>query len=89
MNGPVHISSLLVSAHPDRAPTVAGKVAKMPIAEIAHLDGSGKIIVTLETADESEIVSALGDIQLIDGVVSAALVYHQTDAGDDVLETHS
>ena len=81
MSDIVHISSLLVSARPEKAKGAAAQIESLPIAEIAHRDEAGKIIVTLETTNESEIVSALSDIQLIDGVVSAALVYHQTDAG--------
>ena len=75
----VHISSLLVSAHPKVVERVASGIEAIGIAEVAHTDPLGKIIVTLETADESAIVQALTDIQLIEGVVSAALVFHQVD----------
>lgn len=78
-----HISSLLVTAKPDQIPAVAGNITNMSIAEVAHSDAAGKIIVTLETPDESAIVQALTDIQLLDGVVSAALVYHHAEAFAD------
>ena len=41
---------------------------------------SGKIVVTLETRDEDEIVAAMNALQRMTGVVSVALVYHQTEA---------
>ena len=80
MSAKTHISSLLVTAKPSHVDQAAKTIAAMPIAEIAHCDSLGKIIVTLETEDESAIVSALTDIQLLDGVVSAALVYHHAEA---------
>lgn len=85
MTGAVHISSLLVSARPSALDDVEQHLARISIAEVAHIDPQGKIIVTLETEDESAIVQALTDIQLIDGVVSAALVFHQVD--DDEFTT--
>ncbi len=80
MNEKVHISSLVVTAKPDFAPRVVKKITAMSIAEVAHSDSVGKIIVTLETPDESAIVQALTDIQLLEGVVNASLVYHHAEA---------
>lgn len=79
MSDKFHISSLLVSAKPEMVPEVAGSIEQMDIAEIAHIEAVGKIIVTLETIDESAIVQALTDIQLFDGVVSASLVFHHCE----------
>ena len=50
------------------------------VAEVAMTDPSGKIIVTLETRDEDEIVAAMNAMQRFDGVVNVALVFHQSDA---------
>lgn len=84
MSETVHISSLLVTAHPDLLDRVTADISAMEIADVAHTDSAGKIIVTLETPDESAIVQALTDIQLIKGVVSAALVYHLAETFDEV-----
>lgn len=84
MTGAVHISSLLVSARPSALDDVEQQLTRINIAEVAHIDPRGKVIVTLETEDESAIVQALTDIQLIDGVVSAALVFHQVDDDGDL-----
>ena len=79
MSTQLHISSLLVTAQPDAVPAVVDQIEAMPIAEVAHTDDFGKIIVSLETPDESAIVQALTDIQLYKGVVSAALVFHHCE----------
>lgn len=84
MTGAFHISSLLVSARPSALDGVEKQIAGIAIAEVAHVDPQGKVIVTLETEDESAIVQALTDIQLIDGVVSAALVFHQVEEDEDL-----
>ena len=89
MNDVVHISSLLVSAKPSQLQQVEQDLADIEIAEIAHVAENGKIIVTLETADESAIVQALTDIQLIDGVVSAALVFHQIDDAENAITSET
>lgn len=75
----VHISSLLLRADPAKLPSVLEDVAGVPNAEVPMSDENGKVIVTLETDSESEIVESLTKLQLIDGVYSASLVYHQMD----------
>ena len=84
MSDLVHISSILVTADPMRLDEVRPAITAYPIAEIAGENDTGKLIVTLETVDEGQMVQALTDIQLMPGVVSAALVYHQTtDAAEN------
>jgi len=82
MSGPVHISSVVVTADPKRIELVVADIGLIAIADIAVRDASGKLIVTLETPNEAAMVQALTDIQLLPGVASAALVYHHvtTDA---------
>jgi len=76
----VHITSLLVRADPSKIEPLLAEIAMIEMAEVPMTDStSGKIIVTLETENQGAIVDALTQLQLMDGVVSAALVYHQTD----------
>lgn len=79
MSSPLHIASVLVHAHSAFLKEVKAGILAKDGAEIAHADAAGRLIVTLETASEANIVSTLTDIQLLTGVVSASLVYHQTD----------
>ena len=44
------------------------------------------MVVVLETADEGEIVARISEINLLNGVMSVNLVYHQVDKGDAVIE---
>ena len=77
---PGHISSLVVRAHPARLDAVVARIGRLSVADVALSDPSGKIVVTLETRDEDEIVAAMAALQRMAGVVSVALVYHQTEA---------
>jgi nitrate reductase NapD len=82
----VHISSLIVQAMPDAMAAVSASVLAMPGLEI-HAAAEGKMVVVLETADEGEIVARISEINLLNGVMSVNLVYHQVDKGDAVIET--
>jgi nitrate reductase NapD len=78
-DGTGHISSLVVRARPDRLDAVVRRIGALRTAEVALSDPSGKIVVTLETRDQNEIVDAMNAMQRISGVVSVALAYHQTE----------
>ncbi len=79
MSDTVHISSLLVQTTPEKRAGIEAEILAFNGAEIAHSDVEGRLIVTLETPSESDILETLTQIQLLTGVVSASLVYHQTD----------
>jgi periplasmic nitrate reductase NapD len=71
-----HISSLVVHALPGAADAVCDALAALDGIEIHARDPSGKLILTLETADDAAIVETLNAIYGISGVLSAALVFH-------------
>jgi nitrate reductase NapD len=76
MTGEHHISSLVVHGLPDRIPSIVEGLASIEGAEIHGGVSSGKLIVTLETSTEYEIVERTNAIQLLDGVLAATLVFH-------------
>jgi nitrate reductase NapD len=82
MSDGYHISSLLVRADPARREAVELEISRLKSAEIALSDPSGKLVVTLDTESEDEIVAAMSAMQHMEGVVSAALVFHQAEDGD-------
>jgi len=74
-----HISSLVVVAWPDRVEEVTARISDMDGAEVAMTGERGRIIVTLETPDDFTISERLNEIQTLDHVVSASLVFHHTE----------
>jgi periplasmic nitrate reductase NapD len=74
----VHISSAIVRAWPDRIAAVIKAIDGLPDVDVFHVE-SGKIVVVLEGPTSGAVSSRLAEIALIDGVVSANLVYDQVE----------
>ncbi|WP_109314874.1 chaperone NapD [Pseudovibrio ascidiaceicola] len=77
-----HISSVLLQAEPTKREQICAAIEQIPSAEITEVSDSTKIIVTLETPSERDLANALSDMQQLDGVVTASLIFHQTDTTD-------
>ena len=75
----VHISSLVVHATPKRVQNVEDVIAAMPGAQVHGSSPNGKLVVTLDASSTDEMLSKITDVQRIDGVLSAALVYQCAD----------
>jgi nitrate reductase NapD len=71
-----HISSLVIHALPDAAEAVCTAVSALEGVEVHAREPSGKLVVTLETSHETQIVEHLNAIQAMRGVLSVALVFH-------------
>jgi periplasmic nitrate reductase NapD len=71
-----HISSIVVHSWPEQTDAVCDALATLEHVEIHARDPSGKLILVLETDDDSEVVERLNAIQSIPGVLSVALVFH-------------
>lgn len=74
-----HISSLVVHVRPEHVTKAIEALLSMPGTEIPAQDPNGKLIVTLETATDSDIVDRINTIHAIPGVLSAALVFHHCE----------
>ena len=81
-----HISSLVVHSRRDRAAVVAARLRAVPGVEVHGGVECGRLVVTLETASEAEIVERLDAIQHLDGVLAAALVFHHWEPIGDQSE---
>ncbi len=76
MSRECHISSLVVHSRPERIPAIIERIAGIEGAEIHGGQETGKLIVTLETETENQVVERINAIQLLDGVLAATLVFH-------------
>jgi nitrate reductase NapD len=75
----VHISSLIVHCRVDAVATVIAGITAMPDAEVPEHTDQGKLVVLLETDDESGIMERISAIENLPGVINTVLVYHQID----------
>ena len=73
-----HIISILIRAWPACAQAVADRIAATPGLEV-HAVQDGKIVLTLEAASEHRIVDTIDQLQRLDGVLAANLVFHHVE----------
>jgi nitrate reductase NapD len=78
-----HLVSLVVHARPAELGSIRSVLAEMPGVEIHAENALGKIVITLETADEHEIVQRMGAIGELPGVLSTALVFQHSDPNQE------
>jgi nitrate reductase NapD len=78
-----HISSAVVSVFPRCSEAVVRQIEVLPETEVHRVEG-GKIVIVLEGANTGEIGSRLAAIALMDGVLSANLVFEQIEILEDV-----
>ncbi|MBJ6127434.1 chaperone NapD [Microvirga splendida] len=76
MSGECHISSLVVHSRSDRVQAIIEGIRSLEGAEVHGGADTGKLIVTLETDTEGQVVERINTIQLLDGVLAATLVFH-------------
>jgi len=81
-----HVSSLIVHSRPERAAAIARELGTMAGVEVHGGVEAAKLIVTLETATEAEVVARLDVVQRLDGVLAATLVFHHWESDPDQRE---
>ena len=62
MTDELHISSLVVHAKPTTLAAVCAAIVRLPGAEIHASNDQGKIVVTLETSSEGDVLARLDQI---------------------------
>ncbi len=83
MSAEVHISSLMVQARPADMTAIGAAIGDLEGAEV-HGDGEqGKLVVTLETISEGEMLTHIEAINRLAGVLCVALIFHQVEDATD------
>ncbi|NWG30335.1 MAG: chaperone NapD [Rhodocyclaceae bacterium] len=75
----MNISSIIVIPHPERVAAVRARLQTLPGVEVHAVSAEGKMIATIETAGDRETIELFESINLLDGVMSASMVYHQQE----------
>lgn len=75
----MNISSAIVHARPGRVALVQMGLATLPGVELHAVSSAGKLIITIESEDDGSNAAIYQLIGQLDGVMSAAMVYHQTE----------
>ena len=83
MSAEIHISSLVVHARPEGLESIETTIGSLGGAEVHGASAQGKLVVTLETVNEGEMLTRIDAINRIEGVLSVSLIYHQVDDPTD------
>ncbi len=76
----MNISSIIVHAKPAELSSVRGNLEQIPGVEIHAATDDGKLVVTIETDTDGETAGTFDRINTMDGVMSAAMVFHQFES---------
>ena len=79
----MNISSAIIHALPGDVAIVQAGLATLAGVEVHAISPEGKMIVTIETEDDGSNAATYQLIGQLDGVMSAAMVYHQTESEPD------
>ena len=80
----IHIASVLVHARPEHVADLAARLSRLRGVEPHGSNGAGKLILTLETRGDAELMDRVRRIETAEGVIAASLVYHHAEEmGDD------
>lgn len=79
-----HLASILVQARPEILPAVEAALTRLPGVESHGSSGAGKLILTVETQNDAELMDRIRRIETAEGVIAASLVYHHIgEMGDE------
>ena len=79
----MNISSIIVYPGPGQAEAVRARLVAQPGVEVHAVDENGCMIITIETDGDGAMIAAFDAVNKTEGVLSASMVYHQTEANPD------
>ena len=79
----MNISSVIVIPRAEQVAQVKALLSGYEGVEVAAVSPEGKIIATIETDSDRATIQTYEAISLLDGVMSAAMVYHQREDQPD------
>ncbi len=71
-----HVSSFVVRVRPQDGPSVSGAIQSVAGLEV-HAEEEGKLIVTAEAGNVSELARLSAVLEETDKVISVAPIYHE------------
>ena len=72
----MNISGVLVHAYPEKVAAVSRRLEAMQGIEVHASTDEGKIVVTVEQADDGSLADTVLNLQDMPGVLSASMIYH-------------
>jgi nitrate reductase NapD len=79
----MNISSAIVYARPHLDRAVRARLVAMPGVEVHAVTGDGKLVVSIESDNDGSAVDTYKAIELLDGVLSVAMIFQQTESNPE------
>ncbi len=79
----MHISSLILNARPEAVPGLREDLAAVRGIEVHAVADDGRMVVTLECDDHQVTQTTYETIERLDGVLSVAMIFQQTESDPD------
>ena len=80
----MNISSVIVIPHPDHIEAVPQRLREIQGVEVHAVSPEGRVIVTVEAESDRETSQTFEFISQMDGVMSASMVYHQSESDPEM-----
>lgn len=77
----MNVCGVLVHANPSKTDRIVAALEALPGVEVHEIGSGGRIVTTVEDTQAALALDTLTAIHRLDGIVAAALVYHQFDDG--------
>ena len=78
MSNELHVTSLVLQVQPEQMSEVRQAIIKMENADLS-VNNEVKLVVVLEGASQKSLMTDIETINAIPCVLSAAMVYHQSE----------
>ncbi len=79
----LNISSIIVYPGPGLAEAVRARLAAQAGVEIHAVGEDGRMIITVEADSDGAMIQAFEAVNKTEGVLSASMIYHQTEPNPD------
>lgn len=73
----MNISGVLVRTFPDGVLPVSAGLTKLPGVEVHGNHSDGRIVVTVEQQETSQLADVITKMTELPGVLAASMIYHQ------------
>ena len=76
----MHIAGVLLQTRPEHIPKVRARLDDLAGLEVHTINPDGRVVVTVEGDGRKAVADVLFALHNLDGVLSASLVYEQSES---------
>ena len=78
-NETINICGVLVHARPDQTTRVEQQLLQYEGIEVHTVTDDGRLVITIDHPDRYQMVDTINQLNNVEGVLSAAMVYQHTE----------